>query len=226
MIQDWSTLTLQALQVAWENVITFLPTLLAAIVVFIIGWIISIWIGKIIARILSTIKFDELFSRTGWKDALEKAEIAVSPSDFIGAIVKWILVIVFLLVATDILQWSAFASMLQKLVLWLPNLIIAIIILVVAIVIADILEKIMKAMVKKMGVSMVNFLGSVIKVAIYVFAVLAALSQLEIAPAVVNSLITGFIAMLALALGLSFGLGGKDMAARLLEEARRKIENK
>ncbi|MDD5569107.1 MAG: hypothetical protein PHG23_01690 [Candidatus Pacebacteria bacterium] len=175
---------------------------------------------------MEKIKFNNLFSRTGWTDALQKAEITISPADFVGAIIKWIFVIIFLLVATDILQWVAFSTLLQALLLWIPHLIIAIIILVVAIILADILEKIVKASAKKMGISFVNLLGSLVKWAIYIFAILAVLAQLEVAPAIVNALVTGFVAMLALALGLAFGLGGKDTAARLLEDVRRNISEK
>ncbi len=103
-------ITTQALQSAWQNTLLFLPNLLAAIVIFILGWFVAIWIGKLIAGILNGIKFDALFDRTGWKEALANAELKVSPSGFIGAICKWILVIVVLMIATNILGWVAFAG--------------------------------------------------------------------------------------------------------------------
>lgn len=223
MIQDWSNITVSGFQSAWESIVLFFPKFLGALVVFIIGWFISIWLGKIVAGILNKIKFNELFSRTGWKDAFERAEITIMPSDFIGAIVKWIAVIVFLMVATDILEWVAFAELLQRIIIWIPNLLVAIIILVVAIVLADVLEKIVKASAQKMGVSFVQFLGSVVKWGIYIFAILAALMQIGVASAIVNTLVIGFVTMIALAFGLSFGLGGKEMAARMLEDWKHKM---
>jgi hypothetical protein len=223
MIQDWSNITVSGFQSAWESIVLFLPKFLGALVVFIIGWFISIWLGKIVAGILNKIKFNELFSRTGWKDAFERAEITIMPSDFIGAIVKWIAVIVFLMVATDIMEWVAFAQLLQSIIIWIPNLLVAIIILVVAIVLADVLEKIVKASAQKMGVSFVQFLGSVVKWGIYIFAILAALMQIGVASAIVNTLVIGFVTMIALAFGLSFGLGGKEMAARMLEDWKHKM---
>ncbi|MFA5369047.1 MAG: hypothetical protein WC303_03575 [Candidatus Paceibacterota bacterium] len=223
MIQDWSNITVQGFQSAWGSIMLFLPKFLGALVVFIIGWFISIWLGKIVAGILNKIKFNELFSRTGWRNALEKAEITITPSDFMGAIVKWIAVIVFLMVATDILEWVAFAELLQRIIIWIPNLLVAIIILVVAIVLADILEKIVKASAQKMGISFVQFLGSIVRWSIYIFAILAALLQIGVASAIVNTLVVGFVTMIALAFGLSFGLGGKEIAARLLEEWRGKM---
>ena len=225
MTQDWSSITLQALYNAWGDMLEFLPNFLAAIVIFIIGWIIAIWFGKLIAGLLNKAKFNSIFEKTGWKDALDGADIKVEPSGFIGAICKWILVVIFLMIATDIMGWGAFAGILASIIAWIPNLIVSIIILVVAIIIADIIEKLVKVSTKKMGVNFVNFLGALVKWGIYVFAGLAVLLQLGVAPKIVEVLIVGFVGTLALALGLSFGLGGKDAAAKLIEEAKRKISD-
>ncbi len=223
---DWSSITLLALQQAWESIIGFLPLLLGAIIIFAIGWIIAIWIGRLVAGILSKLRFDKIFESAGWKDAFDKADIKVTPSDFIGAIVKWILIVVFLIVAADILGWVAFAAILAKLLAWIPNLVVSIAIFIVAVVVADILGKMVKASVKKMGVSLTNFVGTAVKWAIYVFAIFAILLQLGIAASIVNTLVIGFVATLAISFGLAFGLGGKEAAARLIEEARSKLSDK
>jgi len=225
MMQDWSLITTQALQGAWEEIILFIPNLLAAVIIFIVGWFIAIWIGKLIAGILSKLQFDSIFDRTGWKEALSNADVKVDPSGFVGAICKWILVVVFLMIATEIMGWAAFATLLGGIIAWVPNLIVAIIVLVVAIVVADILEKLVKVSAKKMGVSFVNFLGTMVKWAIYVFAGLAVLLQIGITSRIVEILVIGFVGTLALALGLSFGLGGKDAAARMIEEAKKKMSD-
>jgi hypothetical protein len=226
MIQDWSLITMQALQGAWEEMLLFLPNLIAAIIIFILGWFIAIWIGKLIAQILNKVKFDSVFEKTGWREALSNADVKVNPSSFIGAICKWILVVVFLMIVTDIMGWVAFAGLLAKIIAWMPNLLVAIIILVVAIIIADIVEKLVKVSTKKMGISSVNFLGSVVKGALYVFAGLAVLLQLGVTPEIVKVLIMGFVGTLTLALGLSFGLGGKDAAARIIEDVRKRVSDK
>lgn len=217
---------MQALQGAWEEILMFLPNLIAAIVIFVIGWFVAMWIGKLIAGILNKLQFDALFEKTGWKEALSNADLKVEPSAFIGAVSKWILVIVFLMIVTDIMGWVAFAGLLAAIVAWMPNLVVAIIIMVVAIIIADIVEKLVKVPTKKMGVSSVNFMGTMVKWAIYVFAALAVLLQLGVTPKIVEVLIMGFVGTLTLALGLSFGLGGKDAASRMIEEARRKMSDR
>ena len=226
MVQDWGTITFEALQSVWQGFLKFIPNLFGAIIIFVIGWLIAVGIGRLISEILERLKFNKIFERTGWQESLAKAEVKVNPAEFIGAICKWILVIVFLLAAVEILGLLQFAVLLRSVISWLPNLIVAIAILVVAVILADILEKIVKASVTKMGIGYAGFLGQVIKWAIYIFAVLTTLLQLGIAPSVINALVIGFVGMISLALGLAFGLGGKDAAAKLIEDLQRKISEK
>jgi len=223
---SWSTVTITALQDAWQGFVNFTPYLILAIIVFIIGWFIALGIGRLIAEILIRLKFNKLFEKTGWREALEKAELKVNPSEFIGAICKWILVIVSLMLAADILGLDAFAIWLGKIVAWLPNLIVAIAIFVVAIIVADILEKIVKATVRKIEVKYADFLGTTTRWAVYIFAGFAILLQFDIAETIINALIIGFVGMIALALGLAFGLGGKEAAAELIEDLKEKISEK
>jgi len=223
MIQDWTAITIQALQNAWQGFLNFIPNLIGAIIVFIIGYFIALGIGKIVAGILTRLRFNKIFEITGWRGALEKAELRVNPSEFVGAIFKWILVIVFLLIAVEILGLSQFAGVLNKLISWLPNLIVAILIFVVAVIVADILDKIIRASVQKIGVKYVGILGGMVRWAIYIFAGLVILVQLGVAQALINTLITAVFGMIALAFGLAFGLGGKDVAAKIIEDLRRKI---
>ena len=226
MVTDWSTITLQALQTTWQSFWLFLPKLIGALIVFIIGWLFSVGVGRFVAEVLKRLKFNQIFERTGWKEALSKAELKADPSEFIGAICKWILVIVFLLASVEILGFVQFADFLKRVVIWLPNLIVASAIFVVAVILADILEKLVKASVKKIQVSYAAFLGTVIKWAIYVFAALAILLQLGITPTIINTLVVGFVGTISIALGLAFGLGGKDAAARFIEDVRHKISEK
>ena len=226
MIQDWGEVTILAFQNAWQMFLSFVPALIGAIIIFIIGWFIAIAIGKVVAEILTRIGFNRIFERTGWKEALEKAELKVNPSEFIGAICKWVLVVVFLMISADILRWEGFVVLLNKILNWIPNLLIAVAIFVVAVIMADILEKIVRASVKKIKVGYADFLGMAVRWAIYIFAALAILLQLGVANSIINTVIMGVIGMLALAFGLAFGLGGKDAAAGIIKEVREKISEK
>jgi len=226
IVQDWSIITLEALQSAWRGFLMFLPRLAGAIVVLVIGWFLAVGLGKLIAEILRQLKFDRIFERAGWKEALQKAEVKVNPSEFIGAICKWILIIVFLLASVEILGFVQFADFLKGVVAWLPNLIVASAIFVVTVILTDILEKVLKASVKKIGVDYAGFLGVAVRWAIYIFATLAILLQLGVTPTIIDTFIKGFVGMIALAFGLAFGLGGKDAASQFIGEVKEKISEK
>ena len=224
LVQSWAETTTVALQNLWQGFLTFIPTLVGAIVVFLIGWAISVGIGKLIAEILTRIKFNQLFERAGWKEALERAELKVNASEFVGAIVKWVLVIVFLLAVVEILGFVQFADFLKSILAYLPNVIVAALIFVVTVIVVDIVEKVVRAAVEGVRIGYGHFVSAIIKWSIWIFAVLAILHQLGIARSFMEILFTGFVAMLVIALGISFGLGGKEVAGEILQNLKNKLK--
>jgi len=223
IVQSWAETTTIALQNLWQGFLSFIPTLVGALVVFIIGWFISVGIGKLISEILTKIKFNQLFERAGWKQALEKAELKVNAAEFVGAIVKWVLVIVFLLAAVEILGFIQFAVFLKSVLAYLPNVIVAALIFVVTVILVDILEKIVRAGVEGVKVGYGQLVSVIVKWSIWIFAILVILHQLGIAKSFMETLFTGFVAMLVIALGIAFGLGGKEVAAEMLRDLRNKL---
>jgi hypothetical protein len=224
MIQDWSILIIQALQSLWQGFLSFVPLLIGAIIVFVIGWIISVAAGKIITEILKKIRFNQIFEKGNWDEALAKADIKVDASSFIGSIVKWVLVIVFLTAAVEILGFTEFAGFLRGVLNYLPNVVVAALIFVVTVIVADILEKIIRVSVEKIKVGYGGTVSTIVKWSIWTFAILAILAQLGIARSFVETLFTGIVAMLVIAAGIAFGLGGKDVAGDLLKGVRDKFK--
>lgn len=216
MIQDWSDITIGALQDLWAGFLNFIPKFIGALIVFTIGWFIAVWIGRLIAEVLKRLKFDAIFDRTKWDDVLKEADFKMKMSDFIGGIIKWVLMIVFLLVTIEILGLGQFAGFLKAIVSWLPNLVVAAAIFMVAVVIADFSDKLVKAIASKMRVGHSRLLGGIVKSAIWIFAVLAILYQIGVAVEIVQTLVQGFVALLVISSGLAFGLGGKDLAKEML----------
>ncbi|MEK9135230.1 MAG: hypothetical protein AAB451_02930 [Patescibacteria group bacterium] len=223
MIQEWSLLIFQALQSLWQGFLDFVPLLIGAIIVFVIGWIISVGVGKIVTEILKKIRFNQIFEKGNWDEALAKADIKVDASGFIGAIVKWVLVIVFLMAAVEILGFSEFAGFLSGVLVYLPNVVVAALIFVVTVIVADILEKIIRVSVERMKVGYGRTVSAIVKWSVWIFAVLAILAQLGIARSFVETLFTGVVAMMVIAAGIAFGLGGKDVAADLLKGMKDKF---
>ena len=225
MIQDWSSITLGALQNLWQGFIKFIPQLIGALVIFVIGWFIAVWVGRFIAGILRKLKFDRIFEKGKWDETLAKANFKMKISEFIGGIIKWVLVIVFLLAAVEILGLGQFAGFLKSIVIWLPNLVVAVAIFIVAIIVADFSEKLVEAIVGKMKVGYSRFLGNLVKWAIWIFAILAILSQIGIASEIIQILVTGFVALIVISAGIAFGLGGRDLAKNILEKVRENIRD-
>jgi len=222
---EWS---LSVVQPFLQQFISFLANLLLAVVVFIIGYLISVGIGKIITEILKSVKFNKLFEKEGWRKALQRANVDVNPSEFIGAIFKWVFVIVSLLVAVDILKLTAFAGFLTQVLNYLPNVIVAVLVFVVAIIISDIVEKIVRVAVERLKVGSGYVAASIVKWAIWVFTFFLILDQLLPSSLLIktlySSIVYGIVGALALGIGLAIGLGGKETAAKVIGDMYRKME--
>lgn len=224
ILLDWYGITLRSLQDLLQGFLGFIPALIGAVVVFVIGWFIAQAVGKVVADILKRAQFNQLFAGTGWKDALVKAEIKVNPAEFIGGLFKWTLLIVFVLAAVEILGLSQFASFLTNVLGYLPKVLVASLIFVVAVIISELLEKILRVTVEGSGMGYGHFVEVIVKWSIWIFAIIAILLQLGVTPFLLETLFTGVVAFLVVAGGLAFGLGGKEVAGEFLQDLKRKLK--
>ena len=122
------------LQPFLQGLVAVVANLILAIIVFVIGYLISVGIGKLVTEVLKSVKFNRIFEKEGWKKALQRAEIDADPSGFIGAIVKWVFVVVSLLIAVDILKLTEFAGFLTNVLDYIPRVIVAILVFIVAVI--------------------------------------------------------------------------------------------
>jgi len=221
---SWIDVSLLALQNLWSEVLSFMPALLGAIIIFIIGLIVATGLGALIERLIAVFKLDSLLRSLGLEPHLERAGLKLNSARFFGQIVFWFFVIAFLLAASDILRFQALSAFLQDVLLYIPNIIIAALIMVVTVIAASFLKNLVRASVLSARLHSANFLGALTWWAVVVFGFLTALSQLRIATDIIQTLITGLIAMFALAGGIAFGLGGKEYAAHLLDKFRKQVE--
>ena len=223
IFQDWYSVTLLSLQNLWQGFLNFIPALIGAIIVFVIGWLVAVAIGKLVTKVLDLFKINQLFARGNWDEALEKAGIKANVTGFIGAIVKWVLVLVFLAAAAEILGLSQFAGFLNQVLGYLPNVVIAALIFVATVIVVEIVEKVVVASLERISPASSHMVGIVVRWGIWVFAILAILLQLGIAAGLVQTLITGLVAMLVISTGLAFGLGGKEVASEVLRDLMKKL---
>ena len=204
----------------------FIPNLIVALVILAIGWAIGAAIGKAIAHLVKAIKFDEALNRAGFGDFVKKSGLNLNSGHFLGSLVKYFIIIVFLIASFDVLGLNQVTAFLQQVVIgYLPQLIIAVLILLVGAVVGDVLSRIVVASARTASLSQANFLGTVSRWAVWVFAILVALSQMGIAGAFIQTLFTGFVVAVSLALGLSFGLGGQAAAAKAIEKVQSEISH-
>ncbi len=208
----------------WVSFVNFMPALILGFLILIFGWLFSVGVGKIIAQLLKKIKFDQVFEKEGWKEAMDKAKIKISASNFVGAVSKWILFIIFLWAALGTWGLAHFAEFMEKIIDYIPNVIVAALIFVVAVILADFLAKIIVAATQRANFSHTHLAGEIVRWAIWIFAIFAILIELRIANELLSTLFTGIVALFVIAGGLAFGLGGKDTAAEILSDFKKKIK--
>lgn len=221
---------LSAGQPLLQQLVGFVANLLVAVVIFIIGYLISVGIGKVASEILKSVRFNKLFEKEGWRKALQRANIDVNPSEFIGAIFKWVFVVVALLIAVDILGLTTFAGFLAQVLNYLPNVIVAVLVFVVAIIISDIIEKVVRASVERLRVGYGYIAASIVKWGIWIFTFFLILDQLlpdsTLVKTLYSSIVYGVVGAVALGVALAIGLGGKETAGKYIAEMARKIEER
>lgn len=198
--------------------LAWLPRLLAFFVILFIGWLVSALLARGVAALLRTIKFNELMARIGVGDFLGRMRGGVDASALLAGAVKWIIRFIILLVAFDALGLPALSDVLRQFLIWLPNLVVAIVVLILAGIGARTLGNLVRATTAEAGFRNPDTLSNVAKTAVWIFAVIIAVNQVGIAETLVNTLFTGAVAALSLAAGLAFGLGGRDLAARKLDD--------
>jgi hypothetical protein len=202
---------------SFSMILSAIPRILAFIVIVAIGWFVSTLLAKGVVGLLRAIRFDELMQRSGLSDFMTKMGTGIGSIGIVAGIVKWIVRVVVLLVAFDVLGLPAVSDVMRQLLLWLPNLVVAIFVLFIGGIAARALGNIVRGATAEGGFSNPETLANISRTAVWSFAVVVAINQLGIATNLINTLFTGFVGALAIALGLAFGLGGRDLASRTLE---------
>ncbi len=226
-LTTWATVLNQSFQGLFYGVVAFIPNLVAALIIFIIGWVFGAIVGRLVAQVVDAARVDSALKNAGVERVLSRSGFKMNAGVFLGGLVKWFFIIVFLVAALDVLHLTEVTVFLRTVVLgYLPQVIIAVLILLVAAVLAETVEKVVSGAARTARLSSANLLGVIARWAIWIFAILAALDHLQVASDFIQPLITGLVVALALAFGLAFGLGGQATAARILEKMREEVSHK
>lgn len=201
------------------EIVRFLPKFILAIIIFVAGWVIGSVLGELVEKVVKSLKVDTLLEGAGARSLLQKAGFNLNTGAFLGGIVRWFVIIGFLVAALDVFNLEAVNSLLTSVVTqFIPNIAIASLILIVGAFLADFVRKVMSGAAKAVDAKSSGLVGGIAYWAIWIFSIIAALLQLHIADQILSTLVTGLVAMLALAGGLAFGLGGKEAASRYIEK--------
>ena len=219
VLQTWGDVIILSLQQVWTSIASFVPMLFGSLLIFFIGLIIAMTLGQLVEQIVKGLKIDELLRKLDFEKTLEKAGWRMNSAAFIGSLVKWFFVIVFLLAAANILGLTQVGDFLRDVLLYIPNVVIAALILIIAAIVSDVVERILRGSLMAMG-HRGTIAAPIVRWSIWIFAFIAALLQLGIAVTLIQTLVTGLVAAIALAVGLAFGLGGKDAASQFIDRMR------
>jgi hypothetical protein len=206
---------------AWNafaiKITAFLPELIGAIIIFVVGWIIARLVKAGIEKLLKLVRFDTATEKTGVNNFLKKGEIVKAPSAIVGMLVYWFIMILVIIASLDALGLPIVSDMLNSIFLYIPNVVAAIIVLVLGLLMGNLLAAVVRTAASNAGLKNAEGLGKISLYAIVVFAASIALIQLGIGEEIVVSAFGFVFGAAALALALAFGLGGRDVAANYLK---------
>jgi hypothetical protein len=209
---------------ALNTFLSAIPRIIGFALVLILGWIISSLLGRGVEALLHAVKFNDLARRSGFADFVQKMGVRDDASGVIASIVKWFVRLITLVVAFDTLGLPAVSNVLQQLLLWLPNLVVALVVLVIGGLAANSLSQLVRGTTAQAGFTNPDMLATVTKVAVWGFAIVVAVNQLGIATTLINTLLIGIVGAFSIAFGLAFGLGGRDRAAQMLDTMSRNAQ--
>ena len=224
IVQTWGNTITEAFRGIWSGVVGIVPNLVAAFLIFVVGWVVAALLARLVAQIIKAIKVDQALDQAGLGVVVKRAGFNLDSGAFLGGLVRWFVIVAFLVASFEVLGLTQVNVFLQNVVLlYLPQVIVSVLILLVAVVIANEMQKVVVGSARAANVKSANFLGSVTRWAIWIFAILTVLVQLGIAVSFINTLFTGVVVALSIGFGLSFGLGGQDAARGFIEKMKQEI---
>jgi len=215
-VTDWGAAVMTSVAAALAMFLGAIPKVIGFVVILVIGWIIASLLAKAAAALLRAVKFNDLARRSGFSAFVQNMGVKTDAAGALANIAKWFVRLIVLVVAFDALGLPAVSQVLQQLLLWLPNLVVAMVVLVLAGLAANALHGLVRGATAQAGLGSPDLLANIARGAVWAFAIVIAVNQLGIATTLVNTLFTAVVGTLALALGLAFGLGGRETAGQIV----------
>lgn len=217
-ISDWSVAMMTSLAAAMAMFLSAIPKIIGFVVILVVGWVLSSLVEKGVAALLRAIKFNDLAQRSGFAGFVQKMGAGTDAAGMIGLVAKWFIRLIAAVVAFDALGLPAVSEVLRELLMWLPNVIVALVVLVIGGLAAKALGNLVRGAAAEAGIESSNMLAKVASALVWAFAIVVAVNQIGIATTLVNTLFMAFVGAIALGLGLAFGLGGRETAAQIVSQ--------
>ncbi len=217
-ITDWGTAVMTALAGALAMFMAAIPRIIGFLVILIVGWYLASAIAAAVGGFLRLVRFEDLAQRSGLSGFVRNMGVQRDATWVVAQATKWFLRLIVLLVAFDVLGLPAVSQVLGDLLLWLPNLVVALVVLVIAGLIATAAYSLVRGATAQAGFADPELWGNLARVAVWGFGIIVAVNQIGIAATLVNTLFIAIVGALALAIGLAFGLGGRETAARIVQD--------
>ena len=223
---NWNELIADPIRQMLTRILAYLPILLGALIILIVGWIVAKLIRRAVDLLLKAIRFDVIADKAGISEVLRKGDLKITAREVVSGLVYWLIIIMVLVMTVDALGLPKAADVLTSLFAYVPKVIAALLVLVVAMFLASFVSEIVRTACGNAKLPRPELIAGISRWAIIIFAVTIAMEELGIAPLLVGTAFNIILGGIVLALALAFGLGGKDAAARYLEELRQKRSGK
>jgi hypothetical protein len=223
---EWDNLIAEPIRQMLTRIMAYLPVLLGALIILIVGWIVAKAIRRLVDWLLKVVRFDVMADKAGISEVIRKGDLKISAGEVVSKLVYWLIMIMVLVMTVDALGLPKTSDVLASLFAYIPRVIAALLVLVVAMFLASFVSGIVSTAAGNAKMPKPELIAGISRWAIIIFAATIALVELGIAPLLVTTTFNIILGGIVLALALAFGLGGKDAAARYLEELREKRSEK
>jgi len=223
-LQAWLDILFQSLTQLGTSTAAFIPALVGALLTLVVGWIVAAGLGTLVEKIVTLAQVDALLKKAGVEELVSRGGMRMHAGNFLGRIVYWFVMIGFLIAVSDILGLPQFSQFLTQVMAYLPSVFAATVIMLATVWVANLVKVFVSASAKGAELAGSELVGAIAWWAIFVFGLFATLLQLQVAETIVSIVVTGLVAMFAIAGGLAFGLGGKAYAEHLIERFRRIVD--
>ena len=218
VVTDTGTAVMSSLAVAMAMFASFIPKLIGALLILLVGWIIATVVYNLVVRGLRMLRFNQIADRAEIDTFLANAGVQMDPAMVVGKLAYWFLMLIFVGAAFNAFGLPQVTDVVNRILAFIPNVVVAVVVMLLGALAANFVGNLVRGASGTAHLGNPNLISNLARAAVLVFASLIALDQLNIAPTIINTLWMAFVGMFAVAGALAFGLGGRDVARRMLED--------